>query len=124
MNTARWIYRIAGVYGLIALVPMLFTEGYFGQQHPPAPNHSELYFGFVTCAIAWQAAFLVIATDPARYRPLIPATWLEKAGFCIATVVLFSLGRLDGQLLVAGIIDGVLGVAFVYAWLATRPRLT
>lgn len=124
MKAAKWIYRIAGIYGLIVLVPMLFTEGYFNQQHPPAVNHTELYFGFVTCAIAWQIGFLLIATDPARYHPLIPATWLEKAGFCVATIVLFSMRRLDGQLLTAGLIDGLFGVAFVYAWFATRPRST
>lgn len=119
MTLAKWIYRIAAIYGLIVLVPMLFTPGYFGEKHPPAPNHLELYFGFVTVAIAWQWAFLIISKDPLRYRALMPVTWLEKGGFFVATVVLFSMGRLDAELLVAGIIDGVLGVAFVIAWIKT-----
>lgn len=120
MRTARWIYGVAGVYGMAVLPPLLFTERSFGLDHPPAVTHPELYYGFVFVAIAWQAAFLLIAADPVRLRPLMPVTWLEKFPYAFASVALFARGRLDATMLTAGLVDGVLGVLFVVAYRTTR----
>ena len=61
MKFSRWLFRIAGIYGLIVLVPQYFLESKIGEQTPPAITHPEYFYGFVGVGIAWQIAFLIIA---------------------------------------------------------------
>lgn len=77
---------------------------------------THYYYGFIGVAIAWQVAFLVIAGDPKRYRPLMPATLIEKYGYGIAVFVLFWQGLLAPTMLVLGIINTVLGTLFAIAY--------
>jgi hypothetical protein len=122
MTFAKWVYRIAAVYGLLAVLPMYFTERKFGIDNPPAVTHPELYYGFVGLCVVWQLAFLLISTDPERYRPLMPITVGEKLVFFVPVVILYATGRLGGTMVAAGCIDGVLGVLFAIAWWRTRPK--
>ncbi|MGH7494644.1 MAG: hypothetical protein ACREOO_19905 [bacterium] len=68
MKFAKWVFRIAGIYGLIVLTPMYFTEGQISRDFPPAPTHPEYYYGFIGVALAWQVLFLLLSKDPLRYR--------------------------------------------------------
>ncbi|MEI8383192.1 MAG: hypothetical protein WCJ09_23950 [Planctomycetota bacterium] len=122
MLFAKRVYLIAGIYGLIVLVPQYFLEVKNGLDYPPAITHPEYYYGFVGVGIAWQIAFLVMSTDPVRYRPLMIPSVLEKAGFGIAAAVLFAMGRLNSNMLLAGTIDLVLGAMFIASYVATSPR--
>ena len=80
MVFARRTFLIAGVYGLLALVPMYFLEGRIGRDIPPPITHPEYFYGFIGVAVAWQVAFLVIARDPVRFRPLmIRPCWRRRA---------------------------------------------
>ena len=119
---ARRVYAAAGIYGLVALLPMYFLESKYGVDHPPAVTHPEFFYGFVGVAVAWQIAFLVIARDPLRYRPLMPATLVEKFSFTIAVTVLYFGGRTSGTMFGASLIDGLLGCLFLAAYLRT-PRV-
>ena len=65
MKFARWVFRIAGIYGLIVLVPQYFLEGKIAEQSPPAITHSEFFYGFLGVGIAWQIAFLIICAKSA-----------------------------------------------------------
>ncbi len=116
MNFAKWVYRIAGIYGLLVLTPQYFLETKNGLDFPPAINHPEYYYGFIGVALAWQVAFLVIARDPQRYRPLMLATVIEKYSYGIAVFTLFWQGRLAMAILVVGLIDTVLGTLFAIAY--------
>src|SRR5262245_15031758 len=91
---ARRVFLIAGVYGLLVLVQMYFTEAKLGRDFPPPITHPEHYYGFIGVAIAWQVVFLVIARDPIRYRLVMLPAILEKLAFGLAAVVLFFQGRL------------------------------
>lgn len=119
MTTAQWVFRGAGIYGLIVLLPQYFLERQVGLDDPPPITHPEYFYGFIGCAVAWQVAFLIIGHDPVRYRPLMLAAVVEKFSFGIATVVLFALGRLAAMMLAAGLIDTLLGVLFIVSYLAT-----
>ena len=119
MTFARWVFRLAAYYGLAALVPQYFIEERFGRDYPPPITHPEFFYGFLGVAVAWQAAFLVIARDPVRFRPLMPPAVLEKAGFGLPAVALWLGGRLGVSMLAAGLIDLALGVLFVVAYLRT-----
>ena len=123
MNFARWVFRIAAVYGVIVLLPMYFLEQRFGVDQPPAITHPEFFYGFVGVALAWQWVFWIIGTDPARYRLLTLPAIVEKATFSIATFILYSQGRLHPQMLVAGSIDFVLGILFAASWWQTSAPI-
>jgi hypothetical protein len=122
MASARLLFRIAGVYGLAVLLPQYFLEGRIGRDSPPPITHPEHFYGFLGVALAWQIAFLVIAADPVRYRPLMPVAVVEKATFGIAAVVLFALGRVAAPVLAFGIVDLVLGALFLIAWRRLAPK--
>jgi hypothetical protein len=120
LTFARWTFRLAGIYGLLVLLPQYFLEGQIGRTDPPPVTHPEFFYGFVGVAIAWQLAFLIIGQDPARYRPLMLAAIVEKATFSLATFILFAQERISTNMLVAGSIDFGLGVLFAIAWFRMR----
>jgi hypothetical protein len=113
-------FLIAGIYGLVALLPMYFLEGRIGRDTPPPITHPECFYGFLGVAVAWQAAFLVIGRDPVQFRPLMLPAVLEKATFGMAAVALWLSGRLAAPMLIAGLIDLALGALFVVAYLKTQ----
>ena len=119
MNFAARVYRIAGIIGLIEIVPMYFTESLWGSTYPPPVTHPELYYGFAGVTLAWQIVFLLLSGDPLRYRLLMLPAILEKASYAGAAILLFAGGRLASALLVPAGIDAVLGVLFLIAYLRT-----
>jgi hypothetical protein len=126
MTFSRRVFRFAGIYGLIVLPPQYFLETRIGRDTPPPITHPEFFYGFLGVAIAWQVAFLIIAQDPLRYRPLMLAGVIEKFSFAAAVAVLLAQGRVAAAVTVFAGIDLVLGVLFFTAWHATsgepRPR--
>jgi hypothetical protein len=124
MRFAKLTFLIAGIYGLLALVPLYFMEQQTGRDYPPPITHPEYYYGFVGVAVAWQLAFLVMSRNPVRYRPLMIAAVVEKASFFIPVVLLYLQHRVSSFMLGAASIDGVFGVLFTVAYLRTAkdPR--
>jgi len=121
MKFAKWIYSIAGIYGLLVLTPLLFLERVVSQISPPAITHPEYYYGFAITGVAWQVVFIVIANDPQRFHKLMPITWLEKTYGLIA-IALSVQNRVSLPVLALGLIDLLLGVLFVCAFVtAARP---
>jgi hypothetical protein len=88
MKFARWVFRIAGIYGVLAIAPMYLLESRFPAEAPPAITHPEFFYGFIGVTLAWQLAFLVIALDPVRDRLLMLPAMFEKFSFVAAATVL------------------------------------
>ena len=120
MKFAKVIFLIAGVYGLIALLPGYFLENQTGRDYPPPITHPEYYYGFIGVGVAWQLVFLVISRDPARYRLLMLPAIVEKWGFLIPVILLYLQQRVSSVILGAASIDGVLGVLFLISYLKCR----
>jgi hypothetical protein len=121
MSLARRVFAIAGVYGLIVVLPLFAGPGRFAQDYPPPVTHPVFFYGFAGTALAWQVAFLIIARDPARYRPLMLPSILEKLVYGVAAAALFIAGEAQLVFLVAAIVDLVFGALFLVAWLRTTP---
>lgn len=119
MKFARRAFLIAGIYGLIVLLPLYFLEVKTGIDYPPAITHPEYYYGFIGVGVAWQLVFFIISADPIRYRPIMLAAIVEKASFGLPAIGLFLTGRLHLQMLLAGLIDMSLGVLFIMAYMRT-----
>ena len=123
MKFAKLVFLVAGVYGLIVLVPQYFFEARTGHDYPPPITHPEYYYGFIGLAVVWQFAFLVISRDPVRYRPLMIPAILEKACFAIPAVVLLMQQRIPSLIFGFAMFDVVLGVLFLIAYVKTGERL-
>jgi hypothetical protein len=119
MRFASIVYRAAAVWGLLVLVPFYFM---FAGASDLATTFSypQAYFGFLGVTLAWQVAFWVIGTDPARFRPLMPVTMLEKLAYIVAIVVLFSTGRVSAAQATSAIPDTILCGLFVVSWMKTK----
>lgn len=115
----RLVFKIAFVFGMLALVPLYFLEQRIGVDEPPAITHPEYFYGFVGVALAWQLGFAVIASDPVRYRPIMLPAMFEKLSFGGAAVILYAMGRLSPTMLGAGLIDLVFLGLFIAAYRAT-----
>ena len=61
MKFSRWVFGLAGIYGLILLPPHYFMESHLAHEDPAGLTHPEFFYGFLGVGIAWQIAFLIIA---------------------------------------------------------------
>jgi hypothetical protein len=120
MRFSRWVFFAAGVYGLIVLTPQFFLEGRLGQDYPPPVTHPEFYYGFLGVALSWQLLFLVIASDPDRFRPAMLPAVLEKMSFAVTVGVLYLLQRTSAFLLGFAAVDATWGLLFTICYLRMR----
>jgi hypothetical protein len=72
--------------------------------------------------LVWQVAFIIIATDPVRYRPLMIPSVLEKVSYGAAVIVLVLQDRMHKSDMVFAGADLLLGVLFLIACFMTRAR--
>jgi hypothetical protein len=110
---------VAGIYGLIVLVPQFFVERTIGVDTPPPITHPEFFYGFVCVAVAWQVLFLILSRDPVRYRPMMIPAMLEKIGFPIAVVILYLQNRVSPTIFIPASLDLVLLFLFIAAYRKT-----
>jgi hypothetical protein len=120
MKFAKIVFLCAGIWGVVVLTPLYFLFDFIGRQNPPAITHPDFYYGFIGVALAFQVVFFIIASDPARYRPLIIAAVLEKASYFTALLVLHLQGRLPPTQFPFGFVDMLFGLLFLIAFLKTR----
>ncbi len=122
MKFAKYVFYIAGIYGLIALIPQYFLEEKNGRDFPPAITHAEYYYGFIGVAIAFQIAFLIIARNPSKYKAMMIPSIIEKFSFAFAVIALYLQNRVAPLMLGAGLIDLVFGLLFVLAYVKTPDQ--
>ena len=121
MRFARWVFLLAGASGVLTVAP-LYLEGRFFRDDPPQINRPEFYYGFAGVTLAWQFLFLLIGSDPVRYRlAMLPAV-LEKAGFAVAVPLLYLQERVTAKWVGFAAMDGVWLVLFVISFLLTPKR--
>jgi hypothetical protein len=120
-RTARWIFAVAAIYGIPVMLAMFLAPAKI-LEGGPSTNRPEWYYGFAAIRMAWQMAFVAIARDPVRLRPVMPMAICEKLFFLLTTIPLLARGETPPQMIPAVVLDGVFGVAFVVAFVKTRPR--
>jgi hypothetical protein len=110
MTFAKVVFWIAGGLGVPAAISMYFN---------PGPYY---YYGSIGPIIAWQIVFMLIATNPAKFRVIMIPAMLEKL-IWIGTIVYFHLhGQVTAKELTANLLThGVLGTLFVIAFFRTAP---
>jgi hypothetical protein len=120
MKFAKIVFWIAGIYGVLVIAPLYFLFDTIGRQDPPPITHPGFFYGFAGVALAWQIAFFVIATDPARFRPMMVPSILEKVAFGGAVIVLYLQQRMRAPDLVLGCVDLLFALLFLISFSRTR----
>lgn len=114
------VFRFAGIYGLVVLLPNFFLEDVLAEHFPPAITHPENFYGFLALAVAFQWVFLLIARDPIRYRSFMLPAAAEKLGFVAVMAVMVLLERVAVAAMMVVPADLVFGILFLHSWWACR----
>jgi hypothetical protein len=89
---------------------------------PPPITHPGFFYGFVGLGLAWQVAFIVIATDPVPFRPLMIPCILEKGSWGATVIILVLQGRMHKSYLFFAGTDILLGLLFIIAYFKAPSR--
>jgi len=116
---ARWSFRAAAIWGLVLAPPLFFLEKRIGADQPPPITHPEYFYGFAGVVFAFQLVFLVISTNPRRYRPLMPPSLVEKLAGWTTALGLYATGRLAGQAASLWAMDFIFFVLFLFSYWKT-----
>ena len=120
MRFAKAVFLGSGAWGIVVLTPLYFLVDLSGRQYPAPMEYPQFFYGFLSVAMAWQVAFLVIGASPSRFRPLMIPSIIEKCGHVAGVAVLYSQGRLSLADAAAAGPDLVLGALFIAAFVCDR----
>jgi hypothetical protein len=120
MTFARVTFVQAGLWGVVVLTPLYFLVDVTGRSYPPPTEYPQFFYGFLSVAMAWQIAFVMIGLRPVRFRPLMVPCIVEKFGHVLAVAISYGHGRLAPVDLAAAGPDLLLGTLFVVSLAATR----
>lgn len=121
MLFARRVFLWAGIYGMLVLVPLYFMEEKLARDFPPAFSHPEQFYGFLGVALAWQFAFLVIASDVRRYRLFMLPAIAEKLLSSVSALLLYAADRVAAMAAAPAVIDLAIALLFAVAFVRCRP---
>ena len=121
MKFAKIVFWIAAIWGFLIITPLYFMFDLIGKNDPPPITHPGFFYGFIGVALVWELAFIFIARDPIRFRPIMIPAILEKLVYSIPVIILVLQKRMHPADLVFGAIDLTLAVLFLIAFLRT-PR--
>jgi len=123
MRLAKIVFVGAGIWGVAVLTPLYWLVDITGRHYVPPVDYPQFFYGFFSVAMAWQIAFFIIGSDPARFRPLMIPSMLEKFGHVATVAILYSRSRISTLDAQAAIPDLLLGLLFVVAFATTAVRL-
>jgi hypothetical protein len=120
MKFAKAVFIGAGIWGILVLTPLYFLVDITGKAWPAPANYPHFFYGFISVAMTWQLAFLIIGSNPARYRLMMIPAMLEKLGHVTTVAILYGRGRIGQTDAGTAVPDLILGMLFVAAFLRTR----
>jgi hypothetical protein len=122
VKASRYIFLIAGMYGILVTLPLFFMEQRLNAEYPPAITHPEYFYSFAGVTLVFQFLFFFIAFDPARYRNLMLLSVVEKLSLVPAFLILFPSGKFPLMMILPFAIDLVLGVLFAVSYTITGKK--
>ena len=121
---AKVVFIGAGLWGIVVLTPLFFLRDVTGRAYASPTEYPHFFYGFFSIAMAWQIAFLMIGSDPVRFRPLMIPSMIEKFGFVTIAAVLYSRAAISLADASVAVPDLLLGALFVAAFARTRSGQT
>lgn len=119
MRFAKIVFIAAGVWGIFVLTPLYFLVDISGRHYATPTEYPQFFYGFLAITMAWQIAFLVIGTNPQRFRPMMIPSIFEKASYVVTLLLLYGHSRIATADVMAAVPDSVLGILFVAAFVKT-----
>jgi len=92
-----------------------------GRPYAPPADYPHFFYGFLSVTMAWQIAFLIIGSNPVRFRLLMIPAIFEKFSYIVTLAILHSHARISTPDAMTGVPDVVLGLLFIAAF-AKTPR--
>jgi hypothetical protein len=120
MTFAKFVFIAAGVWGIVVLTPLYFLVDIAGRHYVPPIDYPHFFYGFLSVTMAWQIAFLMIGSNPERYRLLMIPAMFEKFSYVLTLAVLHLHGRVSRVDARAGVPDVLFGLLFIAAFVKTR----
>ncbi len=122
MRFARWVFRLAGLYGIVLLTPFYFLERQIGAATVPIA-HPEYFYGFIGTALSAKILFLIVSTDPVRFRPAMVACMIEKLAFGIPVWIFWSMSRVGLDVVSLGTVDLIWAALFTIVYVRPGPQV-
>jgi hypothetical protein len=122
MKFAKVVFWGASAFGVLLLTPLYFMFDMAGRLDPPPITHPQFYYGFLSVALVWQFVYFAIATDPARFRPMMVLATLAKFSYVATLLVLYIQDRISPLQAATGIPDALLMLLFLAVYLKTGRR--
>ena len=119
MRFARTVFVGAGIWGIAVLTPLYWLVDITGRRYPAPTDYPHFFYGFLSVALAWQIAFLIIGINPLFFRALMIPGILEKFGWVATLAVLYGQSRIPAIDARAALPDLALGILFVVAFVKT-----
>ena len=116
MKFAKIVFLIAGVYGVVVLLPMYFIYDMIGRLGPPPITHPQFYYGFVGVTLVWQFAYGLVGFDPARFRPTMILCAAAKFSYVFTVIALYLQRRMTPVQAVTAAREALLGLLFLAAF--------
>ena len=120
MRFAKFAFIGAGIWGIAVLTPFYWLVDVTGRHYASPTEYPHFFYGFFTITMAWQFAFLVIGSNPGRFRPLMIPSMFEKISYVVLLLILYSRSRITTADVQAAVPDFILFVLFVIAFAKTR----
>lgn len=119
---AKLIFRIAAAADILVLTPILFFPNRIGNPVPRPLTEPEYFHGFLALSLLFSILYLVIATNPIRYRPVMWIGILQKFVYPMAIFGLLSTHRTPpGKSFYAGM-EFLFGLLFIIALVKTPKQ--
>jgi hypothetical protein len=119
LKFAKIVFWLAAIWGFLIITPLYFMFALISKNDPPPITHPGFFYGFVGIALVWQLAFILIARDPVRFRPMMIPAILEKLVYSLPVIILVLQKRMHPADLVFSATDLLLGVLFLIAYVRT-----
>jgi hypothetical protein len=121
MTFSKIVFWIVGILGILVYTPHYFMFNSIGRNEPPPITHPQFFYGFLGAVLVWQIAFIFIAVNPSRLRPLIIPAFLEKLVSGITILVLVLQHRMNHLDLIFASVEFLFALLFLIAFFLTPP---
>ena len=116
MRFAKFVFIGAGIWGIVVIAPLYFLLDISGREYVFPASYPHFFYGFLVVTTAWQIVFLLIGSNPVRFRPVMIPSIVEKLGYVVAVAVLHGSGYISNAEAITAAPDLLLGVLFIAAF--------
>ena len=121
MKLAKYTYLVAGVFGLILVVPAAYAAMVDSSEAMPDPIGAGLFlYGYISQFVAWQLLYFILAADPIRLRPMMVPAFLAELTAPLNSAWLYFYGVPPWFVLT--IVFLAFATLFLVSYHRTRPR--